>query len=139
MKLSSKEWGLIAAGGSIVLLIIYIASDMAGGTPNLREEKYQLFSGVSANALDSNTAACHFFDPGMHYGSDSDLVTLRHGYPVISGCNISAVIHRGFSAMSQPAPQDYAWMIHPPSEETLLWQKYRRKEHLPGEASSPGN
>lgn len=39
-----------------------------------------------------------------------------HRYPRVSGGEITAVIHRGFSTMRVPDVADVQWMIAPPSE-----------------------
>jgi len=42
-----------------------------------------------------------------------------HRFPRVTGGEITAVIHRGFSAMRVPCAADVQWMIAPPSE--VMW------------------
>lgn len=63
---------------------------------------------------------CHFWSPGLdghapHYG----VVTTRHRYPSVPGGNISTIIHKGWSAMSQDAPSDNTWFDTPPTTAVL--------------------
>jgi hypothetical protein len=54
-----------------------------------------------------------FCQPEDHHAG---YVYTAHRYPRSTGGEITAVIHRGFSAMRVPNIQDVQWLIAPPSE-----------------------
>lgn len=58
----------------------------------------------------------HFCHPDM---SPTPMVYTPHRYPHRAGHEIATVIERGFPAMLVRKPQDYDWIIDPPSEATL--------------------
>lgn len=47
------------------------------------------------------------------------VITTRHRYPTVPGGNISTVMHKGWSAMSELAPAGNDWFADPPSVAVL--------------------
>lgn len=71
--------------------------------------------------LDLNTS-CHFWDPQTNPRDKNPpcgVVTTPHRYPSVPGGNISTIIHKGWSAMSEDAPSDNTWFDTPPSVAVL--------------------
>jgi len=65
---------------------------------------------------------CHFWDPQTNprdANPPCGVVTTPHRYPAIPGGNISTIIHKGWSAMSEDAPSGNTWFNDPPSVAVL--------------------
>lgn len=65
---------------------------------------------------------CHFWSPETNPRDKNPpcgVTTTPHRYPAVPGGNISTIIHKGWSAMSQDAPSDNAWFNDPPSVAQL--------------------
>jgi hypothetical protein len=60
----------------------------------------------------------HYFHPG--YCTTGQTVGFTpHRYPVVSGGNITTLIHQGFDSLRYTAPQDGDWLEQPPGSEVL--------------------
>ena len=65
----------------------------------------------------------HFWAPGWtNSGATLDnhpVVITPHRYPVVTGGNISTVMHYGWSNMAQSAPANDDWRLNPPEVAVL--------------------
>lgn len=65
---------------------------------------------------------CHGWAPGTNPRDSNPpcgVTTTPHRYPAVPGGNISTIIHKGWSAMSDDAPADNDWFTNPPSVAVL--------------------
>ncbi len=118
---------LAVIGGSIVLIMVYVAMQSTGDSlasvPKVQTEAQfnawgvNLDAGINEGTPLDMTPELHFYDEGWNCPGQS-LRPPRHRYPVVSGGNVSTIIHRGFDSMVFGSP-DNAWRTTPPSEETL--------------------
>lgn len=125
--MDNKRLPLLILGGGVVLIMLYLANDSASdnltGVPSVQSEEQ--FGGLDADlGSRQNTGtpldldpSLHFFSPGYMCPGQSQILT-RHRYPIVSGSNISTLIHRGFDAFRQGSP-DNEWRVQPPSEYNL--------------------
>lgn len=112
-------------GGSIVLIALYLAMQSTGdGLVSVPQEQTEAQFNTWGDAFNINpgtpldvTPELHFYDEGWNCPGQS-LRAPRHRYPVVSGGNISTVIHRGMSSLAECSP-DNPWRVTPPSEESL--------------------
>ncbi len=64
----------------------------------------------------------HFWAPNTNprdANPPSGVVTTRHRYPAVPGGNISTIIHKGWSAMSDDVPAGNQWFFNPPEAAVL--------------------
>ena len=127
MTLSAHEWGLVAAGGGLVIALAYVAYTSTDDrlTPEVQTEAQ--FSGLGLDVgarvnLGTNLSLdplIHFWHPGLDPEPTAQKTrTLPIKYPYVSGANISTLIHRGMDAMKNGSP-DNSWREFPPSEATI--------------------
>ena len=115
---------LAGLGGSIVLIALYLAMQSTGdnlvSVPEIQTEAQfdSLAVGMNAGTPLDMTPSIHFYDEGWNC-PDQQTVIPRHRYPVVSGGNISTVMHRGMSSLAEQSPTGNGWRITPPSEATL--------------------
>lgn len=113
---------LIFTGVGIVTasILVYFAYQKEE-TAQPRYEGEAVMTGMDAimTVFDHLNTGDHYFHPGYVVDGQQQVFT-PHRYPTVSGGNITALIHQGFSAMSQPAPQDDDWLIEPPGREMFL-------------------
>lgn len=125
--MDEKHLALAGIGAGIVVIVLYLASQSTGdslvGVPSVQTEAQFNAYGVDLNAgmgvgtpLDMSPSI-HFYDEGWNC-PDQQSVQSRHRYPVVSGGNITTVIHRGMASLINGSP-DNAWRTTPPSEESL--------------------
>jgi hypothetical protein len=107
--------GVIAAG-----TLVYVAYDK-DETAQPRYDSEAVMTGFDAvmTVFDHLNTGDHYFHPGYVTEGQQQIFT-PHRYPAVSGGNITALIHQGFSGMSQPAPQDADWFEEPPGREIML-------------------
>lgn len=118
---------LAGLGSAIVLIVLYLAMQSTGdslvGVPKVQTEAQfnahgdDLYPGMSPNTPLDMTPEIHFYDEGWNCPGQS-LRAPRHRYPIVSGGNVSTIIHRGMSAFNDGSP-DNPWRVTPPSEYTL--------------------
>jgi hypothetical protein len=119
--------GLLVVGAGAVLIMLYLAnasaSDNLTGVPSVQSEEQ--FGGLAAdigsrenpNTMLDMSPDIHFYTPGYNCPGQSSILT-RHRYPLVTGGNISTLIHRGFDAFKMGSP-DNSWRVQPPSEYNL--------------------
>jgi hypothetical protein len=130
MPLSSKEIGVCGVFVFAIGVAIYIATtntpDNSRPIPSTQTEDQVMGMGVQSgmrvNAgtpLDCHPQT-HFWTPGFDPdgGSTATIVT-PHRYPAIPGGNMSTVMHKGWSAMTESAPADNDWRMNPPEVAVL--------------------
>jgi hypothetical protein len=118
MRLDERDWGLILAGaGFIVLLVMLAHSRTNTGQPRYQQESAAMASmAVTMLGIDGLDTGDHYFHPAHCVPGQTQIFT-QHKYPVVSGGNISTLIHRGgFDRLAKPAPQDDDWLKRPPAE-----------------------
>jgi hypothetical protein len=123
-----KHYVMAGIGGGIVLIVLYLAMQSTGdglvSVPEVQTEAqfdthgadFAMASNTAGQALDM-TPEIHFYDEGWNCPGQH-LRAPRHRYPVVSGGNISTVMHRGMASLAQQSP-DNPWRVTPPSEDTL--------------------
>jgi hypothetical protein len=125
MPLSSNEIGMCAAFGFAIAVAIYIATtntpENSVPIPSTQDETQVMGMGVQAgmrvNAgtpLDCHPHT-HFWSPGLDPDASAcQAIPTPHRYPAIPGGNISTIMHKGWSAMTNSAPADGDWFRNPP-------------------------
>jgi hypothetical protein len=118
----------VLAGIGVVTLLYAISqkTDDSVYVPSNQKETQVLSlgnqAGMSVNAgtpLDTNHPD-HFWHPGYDPDPSAQPVTQsKHRYPALPGGNISTVIHRGWSSMTQKAPADWEWQLNPPEAAVI--------------------
>lgn len=98
------------------------SADLNVSTQSLSGEANVL--GIDAKGgLTMESTLLHFFHPDGPMSPtnppNQSYVYLKHRYPNVTGTNINTLIHKGYSPLMVPAPQDYDWMVNPPSEQML--------------------
>ena len=128
-----KQHTLVCAAfviGAIAALYYAMQNDDENGAHYVPEVQTEAqFAGLSAGGkvsvqtdtgpLDLNPAI-HFWAPGFGFGlTDQQIqpVSLPHRYPAVSGANITAVMHHGWSALSEPTCNE--WFRNPPEAAVL--------------------
>jgi hypothetical protein len=102
--------------GALVLVVAYLLYTQVEGGPDGFGRPQKQASGDAdvdpwVNTPDGRHHLCR---PHEHH---SGYVYTPHRYPRVTGGEISAVIHRGFSPMRVPAATpDADWIVSPPSE-----------------------
>lgn len=125
--MNQNKIALCVLGAGAVLIVLYLAQQSSGdsltGVPKVESEEQ--FGGLAADIgsrentgtmLDMSTDI-HGYSPGYNC-PDQETVITRHRYPLVSGGNISTLIHRGFDAFLLGSPDNH-WRTQPPSEYTL--------------------
>jgi hypothetical protein len=121
MPLNDKDLSFIAIGAIVVFVLSYCAyqnSDDNGKTQPRYDGELATAGQFGAMVIDSLDTGDHYFHPNMLYPGQQQVFT-AHRYPVISGGNITALIHQGMDAMRRQAPQDADWIERPPGE--VMW------------------
>lgn len=122
--MDNKHLALGGIGAGIVVIVLYLAMQSTGdslvGVPSVQTEAQ--FNAYGTDLMGTGTPldmspSIHFYDEGWNC-PNQQMVPSRHRYPVVSGGNISTVIHRGMASLINGSP-DNAWRTTPPSEETL--------------------
>jgi hypothetical protein len=113
--LSKNETALLAVGGAIVLLGIYVVFCETQSNSQLRYETPAAVAGGFNLVFDELDAGCNYFHPNYSVPGQTQIF-MRQRYPNVSGHNISTLIHQGLDALSRPAPQDNDWITRPPGE-----------------------
>lgn len=125
--MTANKHALMVLGAGAILIVLYLAQqstgESLGGVPQVQDEsQFKGLADDSGGRMNVGTpldlsADLHFFTEG--YVCPGQNVTLtRHRYPVISGGNVSTLIHRGFDAFRLGSP-DNDWRTRPPSEYTI--------------------
>jgi hypothetical protein len=114
-------------GGGLILIMVYLAMQSTGdslvGVPEVQTEAQfsawgdGLYPGLNPGTPLDMTPEIHFYDEGWNCPGQS-LRKPRHRYPIVSGGNLTTVIHRGMSSLAEGSP-DNPWRVTPPSEESL--------------------
>lgn len=127
MNLSTRDLGLLAVGGALVVALAYYAYNSTDDqvTPAVQTEAQfeglgiDVSTGLNVGTNLSLDPHLHFYHPGFDPEPGAQkVITSAHRYPVVAGGNVSTIIHRGFDAMRQASP-DNRWRIDPPSEDNL--------------------
>lgn len=127
VTLSSHDWGMIAAGGGLVIALAYFAYSSTDDKVVGEVQTEAQFKGLGLDTgarvnLGTNLSLdplIHFWHPGLDPEPSAQKVrTLPIRYPYVSGSNISTLIHRGMDAMKNGSP-DNCWREFPPSEATI--------------------
>jgi hypothetical protein len=127
MSLSTHDWGMLAAGGGLVLALAYYAYSSTGDTITPEVQTEAQFKGLGLDVggrvnVGSNLSLdplIHFWHPGLDPEPGAQKTrTLPIKYPYVSGANLSTLIHRGFDAMKNGSPDNH-WRDFPPSEVSL--------------------
>jgi hypothetical protein len=114
-------------GAAILLIALYLAQqstdDSLVSVPSEQTEAQfntwgrEFDGGINDGTPLDLTPSIHFFDEGWAC-PNQQFVQSRHRYPLVSGGNISTVMHRGFSCLANQSPDNY-WRVTPPSEYSL--------------------
>lgn len=117
--------GLAAMG---VLYFAVNSTPNEDSVPQFQTEAQMMGLNVNAGIrLGAGTALdlrpeCHFWSPDTNprdANPPCGVVMTPHRYPSVPGGNISTIIHKGWSAMSQDAPSGNSWFQDPPSVAVL--------------------
>jgi len=108
-----NQVGFAVVGLGAVAVICYFAFMQAGSPLPMPEVEI-----ASNGGFDPPMSIYEHFDAKLTIDGQN-LVKSRHRYPTVTGGNISTLIHRGFSQLRLPAPQDRKWMECPPAE--VMW------------------
>lgn len=127
--MNSKEIGMCAVFVFAIGVAIYLANQSTDDNnrpiPAVQGEGQVMGMGVQAgmrvNAgtpLDCSHET-HFWTPELDVSNDcTPTVTTPHRYPAIPGGNLSTVMHKGWSAFGDSAP-DNTWFTNPPEVAVL--------------------
>lgn len=112
--------GLAAAGA------LYFAVSNTPNTDSIPQFQTELQFGSmnvkSGIQLGPLMDTSHLWDPcgnPRDANSPQGFVTTPHRYPCVPGGNISTVMHKGWSAMTDWAPAGNDWFMNPPSVAVL--------------------
>lgn len=120
MKLTTRDCLFIGIGVITAGTLVYCAYSRDESTqPRYDSESTMTGFDAIMTVFDHLNTGDHYFHPG-YVVSDQQQIFTPHRYPTVSGGNITALIHKGFSSMGQPAPQDDDWLIEPPGREMFL-------------------
>jgi hypothetical protein len=130
MPLSKNQVGVCAIIGLVAIAVFYYATQNTEGNsrpiPATQGEGQVMGMGVAAGMrVNAGTALdmrpeCHFWVPGLDPdgGASCQPVKTAHRYPAIPGGNLSTVMHKGWSAFGDSAP-DNSWFTNPPEAAVL--------------------
>lgn len=116
---------------AVALLYYTVQNDGSNTGVPLVQTEASLYGGLSNMTLSANMGVgtmldlrpeIHFYAPGFD-GTPNEsatpvLVQPRHRYPVIPGGNISTVMHHGWGALCERAP-DNDWFLNPPEAAVI--------------------
>lgn len=112
-----KEEALpIAAGILGAVAVMYIASQIWAGTQSRKEMDHQvadLGGMIVASPWEGSLAGEHHCPASLLTGPQT---VLPHRYPSYSGVNLSVLMQHGFQPLYRDKPQDYDYLVAPPSE-----------------------
>jgi hypothetical protein len=118
---------LAGIGTGILLIALYLAQQSTGdslvGVPVAQTEAQfntwgkDFDGGINEGTPLDLTPTIHFFDEGWACPGQQFVAT-QHRYPLVSGGNITTVMHRGMSSLAEQSP-DNPWRVTPPSEYNL--------------------
>ena len=75
---------------------------------------------VRANATEIIDCGLHFWAPGFPDGNTGEPCrSTPHRYPAIPGGNVSNIMHKGWSAITDASPTDNLWFYNPPEVAVL--------------------
>jgi hypothetical protein len=120
MHLDGKAIGVIAVGAAAIMVLVYNARSQT----NNGQSRYETASGgeapsgLNVYAIDALDTGLHYFHPAYCVPGQTQIFT-QHKYPIVSGGNVSTLIHHGMDALRRPAPQDDDWRTRPPAE--VMW------------------
>lgn len=129
--MNQHEIALLAILGLAAAGVLYFAVSLSPGdvgVPQYQSEAQMMGLNVNAGIrLGKGTPldlrpVVHFWDPDNNprdANPPCGVVTTRHRYPSVPGGNISTIIHKGWSAMSDSAPAGNDWYQNPPSTAVL--------------------
>lgn len=114
-----------------VLLYYTMNNDGSNLTVPQVQTEASLYGGVGNETVSANMGVgtaldmrpeLHFYAPGFP-GTPCEtctpnLVTTRHRYPVVPGGNLSTVMHHGWGALMERAP-DNNWFLNPPEAAVI--------------------
>jgi hypothetical protein len=102
----------VALGAAAAIIVIVLMQGPARGGFNQPPAQPQPDDDL-ARMTDPHPDHPVFCQPEDHHAG---YVYTRHRYPRVTGGEITALIHKGFSPMRIPAVDDVQWLIAPPSE-----------------------
>jgi hypothetical protein len=121
---------LCAAIGGAIIVALYYAMKNDGDDGQHYVPQYQseaqfavLNSGIGGSAnIGDNTpldtrVEVHFWSPGFNDETNFQPVPTQHRYPAVSGGNITAVMHHGWSSLTEPDCN--LWFRNPPEAAVL--------------------
>lgn len=118
MPLNEKQLGMLLVGAAVVGVLAYIAHNESNAETAPRYDSPLAAVGVSASVIDRLDTGDHYFHPNYCVPGQTQIYT-PHRYPVVSGGNISTLIHHGMDRLAVDAPQDNEWIKRPPAE--VMW------------------
>ncbi len=104
------------AAGTAVALAAFLTTRVVGqdSTGGFNKPPYQPAPDDDYGLyVDPHPDHPRFCQPEQHHNG---YVYTPHRYPRVTGGEITAIIHRGFSPMRVPDVADVQWLIAPPSE-----------------------
>jgi hypothetical protein len=107
-----KPGHYVALGTAVILVIILITAVPGTGGFNQPQKQPQPDDDL-AGLVNPHPDHPLFCQPEQHHAG---YVYTPHRYPRITGGEITAVIHHGFTPMRVPNVRDVQWLIAPPSE-----------------------
>jgi hypothetical protein len=127
VQVDNTKVALAGIGAGIVLISLYLAMQSTGDSlvavPSAQTEAQFNTWGQEFDATVNNgtvldlSPEIHFFDEGWCC-PNQQMKPTQHRYPLVSGGNITTVMHRGMSSLAEQSP-DNAWRVTPPSEYSL--------------------
>jgi hypothetical protein len=123
---NEQRIAVIALLGLAAVGALYFAVNATPNTQSVPQFQTEAqFAGMNVKAginLGPLMDTSHLWDPA---GNPRDanppcgVVATRHRYPCVPGGNISTVMHKGWSAMSDWAPAGNDWYFNPPEAAVL--------------------
>lgn len=109
MAISKGEVAIVVVGLSVAVLMGYFA------TASVDVQTYPDVELSVGGGLDKPVGMQNheFVTPG---NSLVPVVYTPHRYPNVSGSNITALVHHGFTPLRKRAPSDSKWIECPPAE-----------------------
>lgn len=124
--MDSNEMVLWILAGIGVGVLVYCGMQMTNDKPIPQDQKEGQMLGLGTQAgmkveagapLDMRIST-HFWSP-EYDDAPQPTVQSRHRYPAVPGGNLSTVMHKGWSSLSNDSPNGNDWLITPPEAAVL--------------------
>jgi len=118
--MAMKQHEMAALGLSAIGIAVLVYTAIKMEPYGMKQQRYADEVGVSIGGIfdeiHPHEEGNHFCHPDMVGGP---VVYLPHMYPPRVGHEITTLMEFGFPALQREKPQDYDWIVRPPSEDTL--------------------